>query len=108
MLCEASRKLIWVLHFASRPRPRPHPRPRLRPVGLKSTPLLRIQKPAIIQRRGGRLINSITSFTIANRVDRSTRREPSAFERNTGYTLDSHFDFRDAGANKSNARDILT
>ena len=70
-----------------------HPRPG--PVGPKSTPLLRIQEPAIVERRGGRLINSITSSTIANRVDRSTRR-------------DSHFDFRDAGANKSNARDILT
>ena len=41
-------------------------------------------------------------------IDRSTRREPSAFERNTGYTMGSQFDFRDAGTNKSNARDILT
>ena len=81
------------------------PRPRLRPVGPKSTPLLRIQKPAIIERRGSRPINSTTSFTIDNCVDRSTRRKPSASERNT---MDSHFHFRDASTNKSNARDILT
>ena len=91
-----------------RPHPRPRPRPDLRPVGPKSTPVLRIKKPAIVERRGSQPINSITSSTIANRVDRSTRREPSAFERNTGYTMDSHFNFRDAGTNKSNARDILT
>ena len=77
-------------------------------MGPKSTPLLRIQGPAIVERRGGRPINPITGSAIANRVDRSARREPSAFERNTGYTIGSHFDFRDAGANKSNARDILT
>ena len=74
-------------------------------MGPKSTPLLRIQEPAIVERRGGRLINSTTSSTIANRVDRSTRRESSAFERNT---MGPHFDFRDADANKSDARDILT
>ena len=77
-------------------------------MGPKSTPLLRIQKPAIVERHGGWPINSTTSSIIANRVDRSTRREPSAFERNTGYTMDSHFDFCDGGANKSNTRDILT
>jgi len=66
------------------------------------------QEPAIVERRGGRPINSTTSSTITNRVDRSARREPSAFERNTGCTMDSHFNFRDVGANKSNARDILT
>ena len=104
VLCEASRKLIWALRPLLRA-PRPHPRPRLRPVEPKLTPLLYIQEPAIIERRGSRAINSITSSIIANRVDRSTRREPSAFERNT---MGSHFDFRDAGANKSNARDILT
>ena len=74
----------------------------------KLTPLLRIQEPAIVERRGGQPINSTTGSTIANRVDRSTYGEPSAFERNTGYTMGSHFDFRDAGTNKSNARDILT
>ena len=62
----------------------------------------------IVECRGGRPINSTTGSTIANRVDRSTRREPSAFERNTGYTMGSQFDFRDAGTNKSNTRDILT
>ena len=77
-------------------------------MGPKSTPLFRIQKPAIVERRGGQPVNSTTSSTIANRVNRSTRREPSAFERNTSCAMDSHFDFRDAGANKSNARDILT
>jgi len=77
-------------------------------VGPKSTPLLRIQGPAIVERRGSRPIDPTTGSTIANRVDRSTRREPSAFDRNTGYTIGSHFDFRDTGANKSNARDILT
>jgi len=78
---------------------------RARAVGPKSTPLLGIQEPTIVERRGSRPINSTTSSSIANRVDRLTRREPSAFERNT---MNSHFDFRDAGANKSNARDILT
>jgi hypothetical protein len=81
---------------------------RPRPVGPKSTPLLRIQEPTIVEHRGGRPINFTTGSTIINRIDRFTRREPSAFERNTGYALGSHFDFRDAGANKSNARDILT
>ena len=87
---------------ASRPRPRP------RPVGPKSTPLLCIQEPAIVERRGGRSINFTTGSIIIDRIDRFTHREPSAFERNTGNTPGSHFDFRDAGANKSNARDILT
>ena len=59
----------------------------MRPVGPKSTLLLRIRGPAIVERRGGRPINPITGSTIANRVDRSTRREPLAFERNTGYTI---------------------
>ena len=77
-------------------------------MGPKLTPLLCIQEPAIIKRWGGQPINSTTGSTIANRVDRSTRREPSAFERNTGYTMGSQFDFRDVGANKLNARDILT
>ena len=70
--------------------------------------MLRIQEPAIIEHRGGRPINFTTGSTIVNHIDRFTRREPTAFERNTGHTLGSHFDFRDAGANKSNARDILT
>ena len=87
-------------------RPRAHAR--VRPVGPKSTPLLRIQGPAIVKRRDGRSINPATGSTIANRVDRSTCREPSAFKRNTGYTIGSHFDFCDVGANKSNTRDILT
>ena len=92
--------------FAPTPAPTPAPAPA--PGGPKSTPVLRIKKPAIVERRGSQPINSTTSSTIANRVDRSTRREPSAFERNTSYTIDSHFDFRDVGTNKSNARDILT
>ena len=76
MLYEASRKLIWLLPPASRPGGRP--------VGPKLTPLLRIQEPAIVKHRGGRPIYSTTGSTIANRVDRSTYGEPSAFERNTG------------------------
>ena len=84
--------------------PASRPRAHARPVGPKLTPLLRIQGPTIVERRGGRSINHTTSSTITNRVDRSTYREPSAFKRNTG----SHFNFRDADANKSNARDILT
>ena len=80
----------------------------MRLVQPKLTPLLRIQEPAIAKRRGGRPINSTTSSTIADCVDRSTRREPLAFGRNTGYTISLHFDFRDSDANKSNARDILT
>ena len=104
MLCEASRKLIWVLPpLLLAPTPAP-----ARPVGPKSTPLLRIQEPAIVEHRGSRPINFTTSSKIANRVDRSTRREPLAFERNTSYTLGSQFNFRKAGANKSNIRDILT
>ena len=79
-----------------------------RPVGPKLTPLLRIQEPVIVERWGGQPINSTTGSIIANRVDRSTHREASAFERNTGCTMGSHFDFRDAGANKPNSRDILT
>ena len=70
--------------------------------------MLHIQESAIVERHGGRPINFITSSTVVNRIDRFTYREPSAFERNTGYTMGSQFDFRDAGANKSNARDILT
>jgi len=100
VFCEASRKLIWVLLC-----PTPTPARLVEP---KSTPMLRIQEPAIVERRGGRPINSITGSIIANRVDRSTCREPSAFERNTGHTMGLYFDFRNVGANKSNARDILT
>ena len=66
---------------------RPRAPARLRPVGPKSTPLLRIQGPAIVERRGGRPINPTTGSTIANRVDRPACREPSAFERNTDYAL---------------------
>jgi hypothetical protein len=88
--------------------PASRPRAHARPVGPKSTPLLRIQGPAIVERRGGRSIGPTTGSIIANRVDRSTCREPSAFERNTSYAMDLRFNFRDAGANKSNARDILT
>ena len=107
MLCKASRKLnLGAATSASRLRP--HPRPRLRPVGPKSTPLLYIQEPIILEYRGSRPINSITSSIIANRVNRSTCREPLVFKQNTGYTIDLHFDFRNAGTNKSNARDILT
>jgi len=84
--------------------PASRPRAHARPVGPKSTPLLRIQGPAIVECHGSQSINPTTGSTIANRVGRSTCREPSAFERNTG----SHFDFREAGANKSNTRDILT
>ena len=60
-----------------------------------------------MERRSSWPFNSTTGSTIANRVYRSTYREPLPFERNFGYTIGgSHFDFRDAGANKSNARDI--
>ena len=83
-------------------------RPRPRPAGPKSTPLLRIQELAIVERRGGRPINFTTGSIIIDRINRFTLREPSAFERNTGNTLGSHFDFCDTGANKSNACDILT
>ena len=100
MLYEASRKLIWVLPLLLPAPPAP-----ARPIGPKSIPLLRIQEPAIVEHRGSQPINSTTGSKIANRVDRSSRREPSASERNT---MASHFDFRDADANKSNARDILT
>ena len=89
-------------------RPRAHAPTPPRPVGPKLTPLLRIQGPAIVEGRDGQVINHTTGSTIANRVGRSTYREPSAFERNTGYTIGAHLDFRDAGANKSNSRDILT
>ena len=91
---------------ASRPRALAPTRPRA--VGPKLTPLLRIRGPAIVEGRDGQVINHTTGSTIANRVDRSTCREPSAFERNTAYTIGAHFDFRDAGANKSSARDIIT
>ena len=84
--------------------PASRPRAHARLVEPKSTPLLRIQGPAIVERYDGQSIDPTTGSTIANRVGGSTCREPSAFERNTG----SHFDFRDAGANKSNTRDILT
>ena len=104
--CIPRRSIVLPHHQSFELPPRPRLRPR--PVRPKSTPLLRIQEPAIVERRGGQPINFTTSSKIANRVDRSTRREPSAFERNTSYTMGSHFDFRDAGANKSNARDILT
>ena len=62
----------------------------------------------IVERRGGWLINFITSFIIINCINRFTRREPLEFERNTGYTLGSQINFRKAGANKSNICDILT
>jgi hypothetical protein len=42
---------------------------------------------------------------IANRVDRSTYREPLALKRNT---IGLHFNFHNVGANKSNVGDILT
>ena len=89
------------------PAPTPAPRPG-RPMGPKLIPLLCIQELAIVERQGGRPINSTTGFTIANSVDKSTCREHSAFKRNTGHIMGLHFDFRDAGANKSNAHDILT
>ena len=97
--------LIWVL-LPLLPAPTPASAP-ARPAGPKSTPLLRTQEPAIVEHRGSRLIKSITGSKIASRVDRSTRREPSAFERNTMLRARTLI-FRDAGANKSNARDILT
>ena len=96
------------LGATSTSRLRPRPRPRPCPVGPKSTPLLCIQEPTIIKHHSGQPINFTTGFTIINRIDKFTRREPSAFERSTGYTLGSHFDFRDAGTNKSNPRDIQT
>jgi hypothetical protein len=82
---------------------RPRPYPRL--VGPKLIPLLRIQGPAIVECRGGWLINPITSSIITNRVNRSTCREPLAFERNT---ISLYFNFRDIGANKLNVYNILT
>ena len=75
-------------------------------MGPKLIPLLCIQEPAIVEHYGGQPINSTTSFIIANRVNRFICREPLAFERNTGYTMGSYFDFPDAGANKSNTRDV--
>jgi hypothetical protein len=41
------------------------------------------QEPAIVERRRGRPIGSINISIITNCVDRSARREPSAFEQNT-------------------------
>ena len=75
MLCEAAQTNLGAATSASRPR--------LRPVGPKLTPLLCIQKSVIVERRGGRPINSTTGSIITNRVDRSTCREPLAFKRNT-------------------------
>jgi len=60
--------------MALNPPPLPH--------GPPINPLLRIQEPAIVKRRRGRPASS----TNTNRVNTSTRREPSAFKRNTGYT----------------------
>ena len=57
---------------------RPHPEP---PPGPPVDPLLLIQQPAVVERLRGRPVGST-----ASRIDTSTRREPSAFERNTGYT----------------------
>ena len=79
VLCEALRKLIWVLPPLP---PAPTPAP-ARPVGPKSIPLLRIQEPVIVEHRGSQPINSTTGSKIVNRVDRSSCREPLAFERNT-------------------------
>jgi hypothetical protein len=39
-----------------------------------------------VERRRGRPAGSTAGFTNRRRIDTSTRREPSAFERNTGYT----------------------
>jgi len=99
VLCKVAQTDLGAAASASRPRPG------MRPMEPKLTPLLRIQEPAIIERRGSRPINSTTGSTIANHVDRSTRRESSVFERNT---IGLHFDFRNIGANKSNARNIIT
>ena len=61
-----------------------------------------------MERRGGWLISSITGSTIANRVNKFTCRKPLAFERNTSYTIGSHFDFCNVGTNKLNVHNILT
>jgi len=66
-------------------RPRPHLC--LRPMGPKLTPLLCIQKLAIIKGHGSWPINSITSSTIANCVNRFICKKSSAFEQNTGHRL---------------------
>ena len=58
---------------------RPLPDP---PTGPPIDPLLLIQEPLTIERRRGRLAGSINR----GRIDTSACREPSAFERNTGYT----------------------
>ena len=52
------------------------------PPGPPINPLLRIQEPTTVKRRRGRPANSTNTHC----VNTSTRREPSAFKRNTGYT----------------------
>ncbi|XTI86614.1 hypothetical protein V2W45_1329419 [Cenococcum geophilum] len=59
-------------------RPQPDP-PTCPPID----PLLLIQEPLIVERRRGRPAGSVTP----NWVNILTRREPSAFERNTRYTM---------------------
>ena len=111
VLYEASRKLIWVLPPLLRAHARAHapcPRLCLAPGGTQINTLLCIQEPAIIEHCGGRPINSITGFTIANRVNRFICKEPLAFKRNTGYAIGLYFDFPDVGVNKLNVCDVLT
>ena len=62
---------------------RPLPDP---PTGLPIDPLLLIQEPLTVERRRGRPAGSIAGSTNRGRIDTSIGREPSAFERNTGYT----------------------
>jgi hypothetical protein len=55
------------------------------PPGPFIDPLLLIQQPLTVECRRGRLAGFI-------RVDISTRREPSAFEQNTGYCQKVHIE----------------
>ena len=56
------------------------------PAGPSIDPLLLIQEPLTVERRRGRPAGSTAGSTNRGCIDTSTRREPSAFERNTGYT----------------------
>jgi len=53
-------------------------------------PLLLIQEPLTVKRRRGRPAGSTAGSTNRRRIDTSTRREPSAFKQNTGYTTRGH------------------
>ena len=55
-------------------------------IDLPAGPPLPIQEPLTVERRRGRPAGSTAGSTNRGRIDTSTCREPSAFERNTGYT----------------------